>query len=254
MSIRKEAAYEHILCMDLQSDGLRYAVINKSSKKIIQSTKIEFDQFDRDTLKPLLVAEELSYDYSSFVVTAAGKRNTLVPVEIFNHSKAVEIFKLNYPEPIDNLDYNRIPELGIVNVYELPVWMKSLFVIKFPRVKIVHPVTVLLKGVLNQNAWGEKVHIYIEADSFYLLITAKNKLKFFNRFDQTNTADMVYHILSVLKQKEIDQGKVETIFYGVSANWDQKQEFQEFFKNPIKIFEDTEMSDQFILAKQLLCV
>ncbi|MBD3636377.1 MAG: DUF3822 family protein [Crocinitomicaceae bacterium] len=254
MSIRKEDAYQHALCMDLQKDRLRYAIVSKSSKKIVHQNTLEFDSFDRDTIQPLLTEEVLFYDYGAIVATGGGKRNTIIPVDLFNYSKADDIFRLNFSKPIDNLDYNRIPELGIVNIYEMPLWIKSLFVIKFPRVKLVHPVTVILKGVFDRDAWRQKIHLYFEGDSFYLLITNKNKLEYFNRFDFTNLADMVYHILFVLEQKEIDQNSADVLLYGVTNEWDLKEEFQTFFKQPVQISDEEELSDKFILAKQLLCV
>ena len=254
MSIRKEDSYQHALCMDLQVDKLRYAVVSKDTKEIVHHNTIELENYDRDSIEALMLDEELKYDYGSYIATGGGKRNTLMPVDLFNHSKADEIFKLNYSDPIDNLDYNRIPELGIVNIYEIPLWIKSMFVIKFPRVKLVHPTTVLLKGVFDADSWREKVHIYIETESLYMLITSKNKLTYFNRFDFTNLADLVYHVLFVLEQKEIDASKADVALYGIDKDWEKLQEFQEFFKHPVKVSEDTEMSDQFILAKQLLCV
>ena len=254
MSIRKEDAYKHVLCMDLQTNGLRYAVLSKDSKQIVHHRLLTFDTYERDAIQTLLTDEELFYDYDSLVATVGGNRSTLMPVDLFNHSSAKDIFKLNYPAPIDNLDYNRIPELGIVNIYELPLWIKSMFVIKFPRVKLVHPATVLLKGVLNKSPWSPKVHVYMTGDSFYMLITDKSKLEYFNRFDQTNLSDMVYHILFVLEQKEMEQEKMEMCVYGVSAEWQQKNEMQEFFKNPIQISDKKEEGEQFVLANQLLCV
>lgn len=254
MSIKKEDSYQHALCMDLQTDKLSYAVVSKSSKKIVHQRTLSFDAYNRESVQALLQDEELFYDYSSYIATAGGKRNTLMPVDLFNHSRADEIFKLNYSQPIDNLDYNRIPELGIVNIYEIPLWIKSMFVIKFPRVRLVHPSTVLLKGVFDGDAWREKVHVYIESESFYLLITSKNKLQYYNRFDHTNLADMVYHILFVLEQKEIDPAKADLALYGVASDWNKLEEFQQFFKHKVSISAENEMSDQFILAKQLLCV
>jgi hypothetical protein len=254
MSIRKEDAYQHVLCMDIRQDGLTYGIYKKSSGTLYKHKEINFQAFEREHIQSLMTDEEFTFDYDSLVLTAGGLRNTLIPVDLFNHSKADQIFKLNYPEPIDNLDYNRIPELGIVNIYELPLWIKSLFVIKFPRVKIVHPVTVLLKGVFNQPTFSPKIHVHMDKESFYLLITAKGKLQYFNRFDQAAVADMVYHILFVLEQKEMDQKKMDVMVYGVSQDWEQRDEFQGFFANPVKISDKKEQAEHFVLSSQLLCV
>lgn len=254
MSIRKEDAYQHVLCMDVREHGMSYGVYKKSSGALVHQQLLEFDRFDRDHVSGHLSNDVFSYDFDSFVLTAGGVRSTLMPVDLFNHSKAEDIFKLNYPQPIDNLDYNRIPELGIVNIYELPLWIKSAFVIKFPRVKIIHPVTVLLKGVFKQPTFSPKIHVYLEKGSFYLLITSKGKLEYYNRFDQSTIADMVYHILFVLEQKEMDQKKMDVVLYGVSKTWDKKEELQGFFANPVKISDKKEQAEHFMLSNQLLCV
>ena len=254
MSLRKEDAFQHVLCMSLSESCLEIAAVKRDSKTISFHQSLKFEDYNREAVQDAMTIPELTYDYEAFCVTAGGFRNTLIPVDLFNHSKADDVFKLNYPAPIDNLDYNRIPELGIVNIYELPLWMKSLFVIKFPRVKIIHPVTVLLKGVFDQPTFSPKIHIHIDEQSFYLLITAKTKLQYFNRFDFTNLADLVYHVLFVLEQKEMDQKKMDVCLYGVVTKWELLSELQSFFANRIKISDKPEMSERFLQTKQLLCV
>ena len=254
MSLRKEDAFQHVLCMQLQTDKFSVAALHKDKKIISFHKSFEIKDYSREAIQEFFNDEEFSFEYDSFVATAGGDRSTLIPVDLFNHTKAAEVFKLNYPAPIDNLDYNRIPELGIVNIYELPIWMKYMFVIKFPRVKIIHPVTVLLKGVFDGPTYSPKIHIYIADKSFYLLITAKTKLQYFNRFDFTNIADMVYHILFVLEQKEMDQKKMEVNLFGLETNWPHLEELQGFFANKIKLSDQAELGEHFLLSKQILCV
>ncbi len=254
MSIRKEEAFQHVLCLHLQPHELSLAVMNKDSKKIRHQQTLAIKDFDRDGVTSILNEEYLSYDYHALCAVAGGTRSTLIPVDLFNHTKAEDVFKLNYPAPIDNLDYNRIPEIGIVNIFELPLWMKSLFVIKFPRIKVVHPATVILKGIFNQPTFTPKMHLVIEGNSFYFLITAKSKLIYYNRFDFTTIADLVYHVLFVLEQKELDQKTMDLFLYGVAPNWSSIDELQGFFKNKIRFGSGPENTDHFLLAKQLLCV
>lgn len=254
MSVRKEEAFQHVLCLHLHSTELSVAILNKDTKTVRHQQSFEITDFSREAIEPFLNEEMFSYDYNALCVAAGGERSTLIPVDLFNHTKADEVFRLNYPAPFENLDYNRIPEIGIVNIYELPLWMKSLFVIKFPRIKFVHPATVLLKGIFNQPTFSPKMHVVLEGSSFYFLITSKSKLQYYNRFDFTNIADMVYHILFVLEQKELDQTGMDLNLFGVNVDWHHLSELQGFFKNKIKLSSSIESGESFILAKQLLCV
>jgi len=254
MAISKSLAYQHALCMDLKQDKFSYCVVDKTTKKIADFNSFEEFDYSREGLDKLTSSEIFKYDFADYILTAGTVRNTLVPTSIFNFSKPADIFKLNYSAPIDNLDYNRIPELDIVNIYELPMWIKAAFVIRFPRVKMVHRSTVLLKGIFNQPASSPKLHLFIENDSFYFFITEKNKLQYFNRFDYKALSDIVYHVLFVLDQKEIAQEKIDFHLYGIPANWQYFKEFSSFFKNAPKISDQPEQGEHFILAKQLLCV
>ena len=254
MTISKSLAYQHALCMDLKQGRFSYAIVNKAEKKIVDFNVFEDFEYSRQGVEQLSSSEIFKYEYSDYILTAGSIRNTLVPTSIFNHSKPAEIFQLNYSAPFDNLDYNRIAELDIVNIYELPMWIKSAFVIRFPRVKMVHRSTVLLKGIFNQPSSGQKLHLFIEKDSFYFFITEKNKLQYFNRFDYKALADIVYHVLFVLEQKEIPQEKIDFHLYGISQDWTYAKEFRSFFKNEPTISDKSEQAEHFMLAKQLLCV
>lgn len=254
MAYRKEDAYQHALCMDLTEDKFQFSILDPKQKKILHQESLPVTDFSREGIGKLLKNDYLSCDFGTYSLSAGSPRNTLIPTDLFSYSKPAEIFRLNYPEPIDNLDYNRIPELGIVNIYELPLWVKSLFVIKFPRVKLIHRSTVLLKGIFDQPVFNPKLHIFIEEGQFYFMITEKSKLVYYNRFDYKELADLVYYVLFVLEQKELEQAKFDLLVYGVPDNWEHKAELQNFFSIKVKISPKRESAQDFILAKHLLCV
>lgn len=254
MTFNKALAYQHVLCMDLKEDKFSYAIVNKSARTISEHASFEDIDYSRPGLEKLTGEEFFRYDFADYVLTAGTVRNTLVPTSVFNFSKPAELFALNYQEPIDNLDYNRIAELDIVNIYEIPMWIKAAFVIRFPRIKIVHRSTVLLKGVFNQPVFNSKLHLFIEKDSFYFFITSRGKLQFYNRFHYKTVADIVYHVLFVMEQRDMSQDKAELHLYGVPPAWEDFATFSSFFKNAPKIDTRPEQGEHFILAKQLLCV
>lgn len=253
MVINKENAYLHVLCMDLTEACFRVSILNKSSKLIVFSASFLLLKFDKEEVAAVLNQDYFKFDYDSFVLSAGTVRNTLVPVDLFAYSKPEEIFKLNFADPVDNLDYNRIPELGIVNIYELPFWIKSLFVVRMPRVKIVHRSTVLLKGIFDQDSYFGKIHLLIEEEQFYLLLTKQSKLVCFNRFDYKELADIIYYVLFVLEQKELAQKDFEMNLYGVPADWKEFTEFKSFFSSKIILDSIPEKGALFLLAKQILC-
>ncbi len=254
MNLSKDLAYQHALCMELKPDRFKYAVLNRDTKKIVEYKEVEINAFDRASVEEILSAAYFKYDFGAYCLVAGLSRNTLVPNDIFVNSTAKDIFGLNYSAPYEDLDHNRIPEMGIINIYELPLWIKSLFVIKFPRIRIVHPSTIVLKGVFDQPNFHPKIHLYIDDNEFYYILTEENKLKYYNRFDYKEMADIIYHLLFVLEQKEYAQDDMGLYLYGVNDKWELTPEFQKYFKKRIKISNNQESAENFMLAKQLLCV
>ena len=254
MSYSKEDAFRHVLSMDLNRDTFRYAILDPSSKKIIEEKAFELSDYSKQGVKPYLEEEIFQYDYQNYSLSAGTPRNTLIPTDLFAYTGTKEVFQLNYPKPHEDLDYNRIPEIGIVNIYELPLWIKSLFVIKFPRIKISHRSTVLLKGVFDQPIFSPKVHLFVEDEQFYFLITNRSKLIYYNRFDYKTLADLAYYLLFVFEQKELVLKEYEVKIYGVSNQWEHQKALEDLIHHKTTISHQAEKAQSFLLAKQLLCV
>jgi hypothetical protein len=254
MAFNLADAYQCALCMELQNDKFRFSIINIDTKKSVLEKSFTLLSFSREEVENKLNDEIFNLEFKSFSLSVSTNRHTLVPDAIFNNSNPVEIFGLNHQSPFDDIDYNRIPELGIVSIYELPLWIKSVFVKKIPRIKIIHTSTTLLKGIFNQPVFSDKIHVYWQNDSFYLTITSKGKLKYFNLFQSKEISDVVYHILFVLEQKELNLKEMKFNLYGVDQSWESVAEISELLNHKIEVDVLKEKSEYFILSNQLLCV
>ena len=104
-------AFKHILCMDIDQNVLKVAAVHKERKTITKGAKFELETFDRSSIQEHLKDDIFKGDYNAFCLTVGGFRNTVVPVDVFNHSKAKAIFELNFPSPHEDVDYTRIAEL-----------------------------------------------------------------------------------------------------------------------------------------------
>ncbi len=247
-------AYKYALSMELRKDGFRYAFIESETQEVVFYNSIDFDGYTEKDLIELLNEPFFKYTFKSVSLSVSTNRMTLVPEAIFNNSSPKAIFELNHTSPIDNLDYSRIPELGLVTIYEIPLWIKSVFVKKFLRIKIVHHATVVLKGIFSQSTYKPQAHIYKEQELFYLVLTGKNKLNYFNLFESKEVADLIYYYLFVLEQKEINAQEIPLMVYGLEANHSAINEMNKLLADPIQMHYKEEEENQFILINQLLCV
>ena len=247
-------AYKYALCMELQQNGFRYAFIEPESKAVFYYNAIEFESIDEQGLKELLSESYFDYDYQSVLISYSSPRHTIVPNAVFNASNAKELFKLNHQSPIDNLDYRRLPELGLITIYELPLWVKSVFVKRFLRSKINHHSTVVLKGIFATSQFKPKAYIYKENNLFYLAMTDKNKLIYFNLFESGEVADMVYYYLFALEQKGYDPENVPLTVFGLIEGDADFKALDELLASKIELPKKEDQRDLFMLTNQLLCV
>ncbi len=254
MAFNKADAYQHALSIALQNDKLSYSIINIETKKSVEENSFTLLSFNKAELSKYLDEPIFKLDFKSISLSVSTNRQTLVPISIFNASKPKDIFALNHQPPFDDIDYNRIPELDITAVYEIPLWIKQLFVMKMPRVKIIHTSTVLLKGIFQAPQFTPRIHILWQDNAFYLVITSKNKLTYFNLFQSNQISDLVYHILFVLEQKELALKDFEINLFGVNQNWEHLPELSKLLNHKVKVDFQKEKSEQFILTSQLLCV
>jgi hypothetical protein len=253
MTFNQAEAYRYAFCMELQNDKFRYSILDIETKKSVEEKSFTLLSFNKNELSKVLEDKLFKLDFKSFSLTVSSNRHTLVPNTIFN-GKPKEIFELNHQAPFENLDYNRIPELGIVSIYEVPIWIKSVFVMKMPRIKIIHTSTTLLKGIFSLPVFNGKIHAFWQDDSFYLALTSKGKLEYFNLFQTIEVSDFVYHLLFVLEQKELEIKDFKLQMYGLNSDDNRIATIEKLLKQKVEANVAKEKGRNFILTNQLLCV
>ena len=186
------------------------------------------------------------------------RNSTLVPNFVLNDSDSKAVYKLCFGETNTDfdVDYNRISELSVVNIYQIPSWIKSFFVIKFPRVIIQHAGTHIVRQSIDKDAFYLKINIVGFNDFFQMAIVKHNQLLFYSQFDYKTSEDVIYHLSFVLQQKELlnEKGSLHLINGIDSENFksDSILEMAEKIKDlsQLKIIK----AKEFMAKSQLLCV
>ncbi|MEJ6615948.1 MAG: DUF3822 family protein [Crocinitomicaceae bacterium] len=247
------------LAIQVAIDGIHCVVL----KNGIATSKSElfFDSSNDVRIKEQLSKEFESNDiysieFDEITLSWSSDKTTLVPNTIFSESTPQAIFELCYGKNEVDVDYNRISELSVVNVYEIPDWIKRFFVMKFPRVNIQHEGSMLVRQALNENTFKLKCCIVIYANHFQLIISKHNELIFYSNFDYQSTEDIIYHTTFVLQQKELtnEQGSFELIT-GISASNETVASIKAGFKRISDLKAITiNTPDNFIQKAHQLCV
>lgn len=144
-------------------------------------------------------------DFEDVTLSWSENQSTIVPVNIFNESNKEAIFQLCFgaPEVTNVIDYNRLPLQNLVNVYAIPLWVKSFFVIRFPRIIMQHEGTHVLRGVFSGATYKLKSKLVVHQNHFLLVIVQDNKLKFSSTFNFSSVEDVVYYFSYTVQQLEL---------------------------------------------------
>ena len=144
----------------------------------------------------------------SFEVVALswfGYRTTLVPSNVFEDGSAERFFELCFGNEIDSesITFDRLQAQGIVNIYELPVWVKSYFTSRYARIVIRHEGSHLIQHLISSRFTDLKIFLTIHNGYFLLCIGKDDNLIYYSSFDFQDVDDILYHLMFTLQQKAL---------------------------------------------------
>jgi len=195
------------LAIEINTGAVRFVkldgsfIVSKNEFTFVDKQDYRYNQQLTEYLE-YLQFKEIDFDECS--LSWSCKQSTLVPSNVYNESDANSIFNLCFGESISNneIDYNRIADPSIVNVHWFPFWLKSFFVVKFPRIVMQHEGTHLLRGIFKESTFKSKAVIVLHQDFFTLILVKENNLHYYSSFEYSTIEDVVYYTHFTLQQKE----------------------------------------------------
>ena len=249
------------LAIEIASNAVRFVSMRNETvlSRLDQTISAKTDSESKEALKAIFEANSfLQGDFDEVSLAWCIDKSSLVPNAVFNESTPLDIFQLCFGKDSrkSEIDYNRISELSVINVYQVPNWIKSFFVIRFPRVVIQHAGTHIVRKALNENAFKLKATIVCFENYFRLTLVKHNALEFYSSFSYQSSEDIIYHLNFALQQKEFtnEKGAIEL----VAAVGSESNLIDSIEKGLLKIGDLKKMAvskDNDHLAKsQILCV
>ncbi|MCR9174206.1 MAG: DUF3822 family protein [bacterium] len=204
------------LGINLSESHVEFTVLSGSVRNfhISETYQGKTDQDRKEAVRKIIETHsQLTDDFENVTLAWSHEQSSLVPAAVFSETTPKDIFKLCFGSAIDasNVDHNRIFELSVVNVYAIPHWVKSLFVIKYPQIIMQHAGTHQIRKALNSDAFYTKATLVLTQDYFRITLVKHNKLEFYSSFEYQTAEDIIYHLNFVLQQKEMlgEKGMIE---------------------------------------------
>lgn len=210
------------LSIHISRTSVHLAEVLRSNQEIIrlehtllhESTPDRF----REVIKSFIEEKGFVKDYEEVTAAWSTPKHALIPLRVYNDSDPKSLHTLLFGDAIDarTIDFNRLMELNMVNVFEIPDWVKSLLVIRYPRVTIKHEHALFLRAIFQSSTFDRAIHVSLNDDYMNLSIVHHNELIFSNSFQYQTSDDLLYYTLYVLEQRGFKEEQIKLHGYFVN--------------------------------------
>jgi hypothetical protein len=204
------------LAFIVSETSVSFAEVSRSSGVLLKQAALQFASSDSDSIKDSIANFLQSNaiengNYAEVTLAFCSSDQALFPLAIFNEvgaeTLANAVFESGFER--EELDFNRIMEHSMVNVYRIPLWVKSFFVMRFPTITIQHERTMLTRFALLENAFKPKVTLVFDQEHFGMVVTRHNELVFSNSYRHQSSEDVVYYLQFALSKLNMEESTID---------------------------------------------
>jgi len=211
-TFEKDNTSRYKLSIQLCLDGFSFSILSLENKclALFQSKKLntETDNGSIDVLKDSIRnCDYLNLTYHQVSVIWLTKKACLIPSELFSHDLATDSFQLCHPLlKTEILNYDELKEMNAYIIYALPLALPEFIQSQFTGAEISHQTSRFYQNILKQNTTGKHPKVFVQIhDTFFDAFIPDNGQKhFINSFSFKEETDMVYYILNIYKQQNLN--------------------------------------------------
>jgi hypothetical protein len=229
-----EKTFEYILSIQVSLNGFSFSVVCPTENKLLAFNhtplKISSESLITRRFKDWISSERLfSKTFKKVQLILFSKEFTLVPEKYFNSEVKTEIPNLLFEHKRETeIAENFIIDQKSRIVFTLPKGMNKIITEYFGECEIIHPI----KLVANKHSKTDKkycLRLIIETGNFYITLFKEGKIILANNFDYAHTNDLIYYVLTTLKQLSISPKETELVYSGTLENENTLSTLQKYF-------------------------
>jgi hypothetical protein len=212
------------ICLNISSTKIAVAILDTDKNKFLA---IEVFHFPK-SLDDAALAEKLSelssqsgllrkVEFREVNVCMQNQLYTFVPSGLFKENDAEKYFQFNHQQKEEHIIFSeRIRAQDAVNVFAVSKLIHDSLRRMFEGFSLHHHTSALMEGLHLQyrNKTEKTLFINISQENFEVVVTEGKKLLLCNTFSYRSAEDLLYYILFVCEQLEVNPEMAETILCG----------------------------------------
>ena len=229
-----EKSYEYILSIQVSLNGFSFSVILPSEEnKLLAykniSIKISSNSLLNRHFTEWLKTEAIIHNtFKKTRIIVSNEFFALVPEDFFQESLKTLFPHLLFDEKIKvEMAENVIPSLNAKLVFALPIGLNETIQSHIGECEVIHPVKLVLNHlpeISNENG----LVLFFDVKNFYAVLFNKQTVLLTNNFKIAHATDVMYFVLTMLKQLNISINTTKIFHTGLLEN---NVEFEGILKN-----------------------
>ncbi len=220
--------FEYILSIQVSLNGFSFSITSQDEVELLFykniQLKISSTALISRRFEEWFKSEEvLQQPFHKIRITVFSEKFTLIPEQFFNAVSKNEITKLLFTENSDlEIAENSIGKFKTRLVFVLPNGLNDVIRREIGACEITHPVKTILNNLPEQEKESGAVMLF-DTTNFYLVIFSPNKILLANNFKIAAATDVLYYILTSLKQLDISTSKINLHIIGPAIKTDEAE-------------------------------
>ena len=222
-SFQEDQTEIYVLSIMYSSNGISFTLFNFPQNKFIGFCSVPFSEkeeltFDQKIESALNSYPWLTGPFKQIHFLTASPFSTLVPLPLFEESKARTYLEFNHPNRVENtVLFDTLSHIQSANIYFIHDNVYKKVMKLWPEVSIHHFTSYLLEilAINFKNLTDEnQVFVNVSGQRFDLVYFNQGKLIYHNSFLYKTKEDFIYFILSAFEQLSINPEEAKVILLG----------------------------------------
>ena len=196
--------------IEINIDELCFSIINSKYEIIrIEQYNIESESIKTkiNKIEKIIISNKfLKQNFQDYTLILNHEFFTLIPKKLFNTKNYIDYYHFCFSEnKEDEIIFEDIENINSVNIYSINKALKNVLLNYFPKIKIRHTGTNLIKSLSEMINQNQNIFLNINKTNFQIVFFEKNNLSLYNYFHYNTEEDFLFYFLYISKELKIDQ-------------------------------------------------
>jgi Protein of unknown function (DUF3822) len=229
--MEKSTANSYQLSIRIDSDGFSLSVFDQSDS-LLSTKRINVTLHTLSLPEFLtLINSETQLNFNKARIILESDSYVIIPLALFKVEEAADFLFLEHKSAqTDSILFNKIPELGIVNIFAVPGIVHEALSQLFPNTAIEQHISYFITENIKSKS-EHTVYCWTRNKRLDIIVFKDAKLHLINSFTYQTSEDFAYFVLNVYDKLELDMHKYPLIL----LNDREKPELREILEKYLTV-------------------